>query len=302
MQVFLTGATGHIGGAVAEELIRAGHTVTALVRNAGGAARVAALGASPLVADLREPPSYRAAAAAADVLVHTAFEYTRDGSEVHSTDRAAVAAMLQAARESGAERQVIYTSSAYLLGGLPGPVDEDVDTAGAPAGSQWRLAVERDVLGSMRGAVVRPGLVYGGRGGTMPYLFGPAVEHGAAEYQGDGRNRWTLVYRRDLAALYLQIVERGASGIFHGVDGAPLTVREVAEAASRAAGAGGRTRAIPHAEGDEHAERALSRDVAVVARRSLELGWKPTFPSFLEGADQAFAEWSASHRGTEAQR
>ena len=286
MQVFLTGATGHIGGAVAEELVRAGHTVTALVRSAEGAARVAALGASPLVADLREPREYRAAAAEADVLVHAAFEYAKDGSEVHSTDRVAVAAML----EAGAERQVIYTSSAYLLGGLPGPVDEDVDTAGAPASSQWRLAVEREVLGA-GGAVVRPGLVYGGRGGTMPYLFGPAVDHGAAEYQGDGRNRWTLVYLRDLAALYLKIVERGATGIFHGVDGAPLTVREVAEAASRAAGAEGRTRAVP-TEGDEHAERALSRDVAVIARRSLDLGWAPTFPSFLEGAAQAFAEWS----------
>jgi nucleoside-diphosphate-sugar epimerase len=291
MQVFLTGATGHIGGAVAEELVRAGHAVTALVRNAGGAARVAALGATPLVADLREPREYRAAAAEADVRVHAACEYAKDGSEVHSTDRIAVAAMLEAARESGADRQVIYTSSAYLLGGLPGPVDEDVDTAGAPASSQWRLAIEREVLGA-GGAVVRPGLVYGGSGGTMPYLFGPAVDHGAAEYQGDGRNRWTLVYQRDLAALYVQIVERGATGIFHGVDGAPLTVREVAEAASRAAGAEGRTRAIPHAEGDEHAERALSRDVAVIARRSLELGWAPTFPSFLEGAEQAFTEWS----------
>lgn len=291
MQVFLTGATGHIGGAVAEELVRAGHTVTALVRNAGGAARVAALGATPLVADLREPREYRAAAAEADVRVHAAFEYAKDGSEVHSTDRIAVAALLEAGREAGAERQVIYTSSAYLLGGLPGPVDEDVDTAGAPASSQWRLAVEREVLGA-GGAVVRPGLVYGGRGGTMPYLFGPAVDHGAAEYQGDGRNRWTLVYQRDLAALYLEIVERGATGIFHGVDGAPLTVREVAEAASRAAGAQGRTRAIPTPPGDEHAERALSRDVAVIARRSLELGWAPTFPSFHEGAEQAFAEWS----------
>jgi nucleoside-diphosphate-sugar epimerase len=288
MQVFLTGATGHIGGAVAEELVRAGHTVTALVRSAEGAARVAALGASPLVADLREPREYRAAAAEADVLVHAAFEYAKDGSEVHSTDRVAVAAML----EAGAERQVIYTSSAYLLGGLPGPVDEDVDTAGAPASSQWRLAVEREVLGA-GGAVVRPGLVYGGRGGTMPYLFGPAVDHGAAEYQGDGRNRWTLVYLRDLAALYLKIVERGATGIFHGVDGAPLTVREVAEAASRAAGAEGRTRAVP-TEGDEHAERALSRDVAVIARRSLDLGWAPTFPSFREGAQQAFAEWGSA--------
>lgn len=118
--------------------------------------------------------------------------------------------------------------------------------------------------------------------------------HGAAEYHGDGRNRWTLVYLRDLAGLYRKIAECQAAGLFHGVDGAPLTVQEVAQAASFAAGAGGRTRSIPRLEHDEHAERALDRDVAVVSRRSRELGWAPRFVSFAEGAEQAFAEWSRS--------
>jgi hypothetical protein len=73
--------------------------------------------------------------------------------------------------------------------------------------------------------------------------------------------------------------------------------RWAARRASRAAGWQGRTRSIPleGAERDEHLERALMRDVAVVSRRSRELGWTPSFASFAEGgADRAFAEWSGS--------
>lgn len=294
MEIFVTGGTGHIGGAVAAAFVRAGHAVTALVRSPASADRAAARGLRPLVGDLREPASYRAAAARHDVLVHTAFEYDASGAEVRETDRASVAALLEAA--SDGRRRVIYTSSAYLLGGL-GQVDEDADTARAPAASQWRFAVERAVLAA-GGAVVRPGLVYGGRGGTMPTLFGGT--DGAVAFHGDGANRWTLVYRGDLAALYLRIAEQGARGVFHGVDGTPLPVRQVAEAASRAAGWRGRTRAISRESGewDEHVERALVRDVAVVSRRSRELGWAPAFPSFIHGAARAFAEWSRGSSGS----
>ena len=291
MEIFLTGGTGHIGGAVADAFVRAGHPVTALVRSPERARQAAARGLRPLVGDLRTPDVYRAAAARHDVIVHAAFEYDGAGAEVHDTDRVAMGALLDAALENDGPRQVLYTSSAYLLGNLgERPVDEDVDTGLAERASQWRFEVERAVLGR-GGAVVRPGLVYGGRGGTMPQLFGGADE--TVAYHGDGANRWTLVYLGDLAALYLRIAEQRAHGVFHGVDGMPLPAREVARAASDAAGWQGRTRSIPLGTGpaDEHVERALVRDVAVVSRRSRELGWTPRFPSFADGAAQAFAEW-----------
>ena len=41
MRIFLTGATGYIGAAVLDALVRAGNDVTALVRNSEKARRVA---------------------------------------------------------------------------------------------------------------------------------------------------------------------------------------------------------------------------------------------------------------------
>ncbi len=61
MRIFLTGATGYIGSAVLDALVRQGHTVTALVRDNEKAARVAARGAQPVVGNLAEPASYRGA-------------------------------------------------------------------------------------------------------------------------------------------------------------------------------------------------------------------------------------------------
>src|SRR6202521_2623487 len=74
MRIFLTGATGYIGGSVLDALVRAGHVVTALVRDNEKAARVAARGGQPIIGNLGDPESYRAGADAQDGYVHTAFD------------------------------------------------------------------------------------------------------------------------------------------------------------------------------------------------------------------------------------
>src|SRR5579862_1259150 len=74
MRIFLTGATGYIGAAVLDALVRGGHDVTALVRDNEKSKRVSARGAHPVVGNLAEPESYRAAAEAQDGYVHTAFD------------------------------------------------------------------------------------------------------------------------------------------------------------------------------------------------------------------------------------
>src|SRR5713226_6056951 len=75
MRIFLTGATGYIGGAVLDALVRGGHELTALVRDNEKARRFAARGVHPVIGNLGDPESFRAAAEAQDGYVHAAFDY-----------------------------------------------------------------------------------------------------------------------------------------------------------------------------------------------------------------------------------
>ena len=153
MRIFLTGATGYIGAAVLDALVRAGHDVTALVRNSEKARRVAKRGAHPIVGDLAEPESYRAVADGQDGYIHAAYD-ARSGRGP-SIDRVVLETLLAAAkrpRTSGAlvpaRRFVIYTSGVWVLGRSPEPTAEDAPTNPVEHGTAdatWRAGVSRVV-------------------------------------------------------------------------------------------------------------------------------------------------------------
>src|SRR6266852_5937359 len=96
MRIFLTGATGYLGSAVLDALVRGGHDVTALVRDNEKAARIASRGAHPIIGNLGEPDSYRAAADAQDGYVHTAFDSS--SSRGAAIDRIAIETIMTAAK------------------------------------------------------------------------------------------------------------------------------------------------------------------------------------------------------------
>src|SRR5205823_1504079 len=96
MRIFLTGATGYVGAAVLDALVRGGHDVTALVRNNDRARRVAQRGAYPVIGDLGDPESYRAAIEGQDGYVHTAFDSASGKGPL--VERAALEAMIAAAK------------------------------------------------------------------------------------------------------------------------------------------------------------------------------------------------------------
>lgn len=304
MRVFITGGTGYIGSAVVQELLSAGHEVTALTRSPDRVERLERLGVEPLVGRLQEPEAYAFAAAEHDAILHCAFDYAEDGV---ATDRKVVEALTAAAGEAASAdgpRAFVYTSGCWILGetgeepaGEDAPVDRPAEIVA------WRPAHERRALEAaddgLATAVVRPGVVYGGSGGLTARLFTSAEEEGAAAYVGTGDNHWSMVHRRDLAGLYRRVAEARAGGVFHGVDGHPLRVADAARAASEAVGAGGAVRGIPLAEAREKlgpVADALALDQRLVTRRAGELGWEPEIRSFLDGAERAYRELKASRR------
>ena len=58
MHVFLTGATGYIGSAVLDAMIKGGHRVTALARDPEKAERLQARGAATINGELGLPKTY----------------------------------------------------------------------------------------------------------------------------------------------------------------------------------------------------------------------------------------------------
>ena len=139
----------------------------------------------------------------------------------------------------------------------------------------------------VRTTVIRPAIVYG-RGGGIPAGFVESARNeGAARYIGTGKNRWPLVHVDDLADLYLLALEKAPPGtLLLGVSGPSRPVSEIAAAASRGAGAGGRTAATPleeaRAKMGAYAD-ALALDQQASGRKAQELlGWKPRRPDILE--------------------
>ncbi len=296
MRVFVTGATGYVGSAIVQALVRGGHDVTGLSRDGDRDGAVARLGARPVRGALGELRTLARQMAEHDALVHAAVDYGLGPP----ADLEAIEAMLAAAGEAGRGMQVVYTSGVWVLGETPKPASEGAPLLRPAAAVAWRPAHERRVLEAatdrIHTAVVRPGMVYGERRGLVNAWFETAVNEGAARVVGTGAQRWALVHRADVAELYRAIVERGARGIFHGVDGASPTVSEAAAAASRAAGKGGAVKVVPVEEARKTMgpmADALAMDQVVISARGPELGWAPRHPPFVEGAEDAYREWRA---------
>jgi nucleoside-diphosphate-sugar epimerase len=298
VRIFVTGASGYIGIAVVQVLTRAGHEVTGLYTNPEKEGILRFWGAEPLKGGLENPSAWEEFAAEHDAIVHIGMSRSPNAPE---TDRRVVEAMLSAAQLKGLTKSFIYTSGVWVLGDTHGKNTDESSASAHPAELvEWRPVVGEMVLNvrsdDLATAVIRPGLVYGGKAGIVSMLFESASKDGAAWCIGDGQNHWSLVYLADLAQLYRLVIEKPARGIFHGVDNHPLKAVEIAKAASRAAGKNTAVKSLPLAEARKQwglMADALLLDQNVVSRRSHDLGWKPSHSSFLKHASEAFREWSS---------
>ena len=283
MRVFVTGATGYIGTAVGERLRAAGHEVDGLARTDAAGQKLLRAGVHPVRGDFGDLARLAAAARSADGVISLGTTYDP------AVDGPAVDAMLDALAGSG--RPFIYTSGIWSHGDTGGRVVDETTPARPAELVAWRVAVEDRVLAAaernVRSIVIRPAIVYGRDGGIPAGFAESARKEGAARFVGTGENRWPFVHVDDLADLYLAALERAPAGtLLLATAGRSVSVREVAESASRGAGAGGRTTATPLAEArrtmGSYAD-ALVLDQQASGRRAEELlGWRPHRPGVLE--------------------
>jgi dihydroflavonol-4-reductase len=135
MNVFVTGATGFIGGQLARELVADGCNVRALARPGSDRRNFDGLNLEIWEGDLRDRDNLKAGLVGCDTLYHAAADYrlwSAKPSEMYEINVAGTVNILAAALENRVSR-VIYTSSVGTLGnpgdGTPGTEETSVSFA-----------------------------------------------------------------------------------------------------------------------------------------------------------------------------
>ncbi len=296
-RIFVTGATGYIGGAVAARLARQGHQVFGLTRNPDNAKALAAAGVTPVVGDLAHPDEWNGVLQNCDAAVHAAFDGENGAADV---DLAALDALRHAALD-GRVRRVLYTSGIWVHGhGAEGMADETTPLAPL-AVVQWRAAHEEIALDlgahELDVVILRPAMVYGEHRGILGGWFAEANDSHTVTYPGDGSQHWSLVHRDDVAEAYALALEHAHGGERYLLaDESRHSVKELAEAvavATQSKLVSWPADDLVHAHG-AYGE-ALLNDLSVSsAKARRELGWVPRHTSFVTEAPDLWRDWQAA--------
>src|SRR6516164_6063737 len=297
MQIFLTGANGFIGGAVASALIADGHTVRGLVRSKAKADAVAAYGVEAIVGSLDDAALLQAEAQAADAVVNAA----------SSDHRGAVEALI--AGLSGSGKPLIHSSGSSIVADLAmGEPSDRIFHEATPiephADKAARVAIDRLVLAAsgIRSVVLCNTMIYGIALGAaaqsvqIPALVRQAKTSGVARYIGRGLNRWSNVHIADVAALYTLAIAKAPAGTFMYVESGEEALSEISKAIAARLGLG--------APQSWSADPAISHDVdrqrthlGPGSRRENELAWPTSARALLR--DAAVPQLSQLSRRTE---
>lgn len=287
MRVFVTGATGFVGTAVVEELLRAGHEVLGLARSERSAAALNAAGAKAHRGDLGDLESLRAGALATDATIHLGFNHDFSRFVESCQEDAQVIETLGAALAGRDELLLVASGTAILPGGV---VSTEATPAPSGAGAHPRTASEHAAeRAAERGAKVAiarlsPSVHGAGDHGFVSFVASFARQHGRSAYVGEGLNRWCAVHRRDAARLFRLAVEKGEGGArYHAVSESAVTFRDIATALGRSLDlpVEGLSPEEAGAHFDWFTSLATSDTPASSDWTRAALGWHPSEPGLL---------------------
>jgi len=280
----ITGATGFLGWHIARKLLDRNHKVRALARHPQKLRELD--GVEPVQGDLRDPDSLKRAVAGCAIVFHAAADYrlwTPDPQDMYRSNVDGTRALLQAARDAGAER-VVYTSTVGCIG-IPGDESTPV-TIEQMKGPYKRSKFLAEQVALEFGAVIVNPTAPVGDHDFKPTPTGKIVVdfmRGAMPaYLDTGLN---IVYAGDVAEGHLQALENGKPGERYILGSENLTLQQIFEALAKITGRPAPRVRIPYA-------LAYAAGVASTAWANLS-GQEPRAP--LDGVRMAKKKMWVSH-------
>jgi nucleoside-diphosphate-sugar epimerase len=237
MRVFITGATGFLGGALARALVREGAEVHALARSTADRSALDGVAITWHEGDVTVPNDLSGVMVGAAWIIHAAGRLGQAGvhEEVyHSLHVDGTRNVLAAALATGSQPAVLHVSSPGVLGPNPGgPAAEDAPYAPSNPYERSKAAGERVALEfASRGlpvVIARPEFVYGPGDRHVLGLF-QAVRRGRFFYIDGGRHFCHPTFVADAVAGLLLCLRCGRSGAIYHITGPhPVTFRELGE-------------------------------------------------------------------------
>lgn len=316
MQIFITGASGFVGGAAARRLVEAGHQVRAMSRSAAGDAKIRALGAEPVRCDLETVEANHLRGA--EVVIHAA-AFVEAWGPRSAWDRINVGGtqrMLQAAREAGVRRFIhIGTEAALVRGQDIRDGDEDLPLAFDSPYPYCRTkalaeqAVRQANAPGFETIVLRPRFIWGPGDQTILPTVRAMAESGGWMWVDGGRAETSTVHIDNLThAIELALTAGRPGEAYFILDDGTRTLREIVGGMAGAIGVTLADRSIPRWAADaigalcegawralrlkgappltRHAAMVMSRDCTLRGDKAHEqLGYQPRI-SVEEGLAQ----------------
>ena len=258
MKVFLTGATGFVGGHVARAYAAAGAELRILTRPTSKFAGLQGLAAEAVTGDLRQPEGLRAALSGCEVLVHVAADYrlwVPDPDEMYAANVEGTRALLRLARESGVAK-VVYTSSVATMGFLADGtiVDEATPVSIAAMIGHYKRSkflAEQEAIAAARAGqhvmILNPTTPIGA-GDAKPTPTGRIVvdflNRNFPAYVDTGLN---LVDVEEVARMHVAALDRGRPGERYILGGENLTLKQILDRLSAITGLPSPSVQVPHA-------------------------------------------------------
>jgi nucleoside-diphosphate-sugar epimerase len=331
--IFVTGATGLVGGHVVEEALSRGFRVKALVRASSDVRKLDEWGVEKVVGDLEDRAALARGVEGADWVFNCAAKVGDWGTleEFRRLNVEALRLLLDAAVEARVGTFVHVSSLGVYEGRDHYGTDETTPPAADSLDAYTRSKTEAEALAltyhKERGlavAIVRPGFIYGERDRTVLPKLLTNLRRGTFAYFGSGEQALNCIYVKNLVhGLFLAAENPQAIGqVFNLTDGEPVSKRRFVGRVAELAGLPAPRRKIPLGlarflaglmEGGAKLRGAknpplvnkarykflgLNLDYSIEKARRV-LGYQPPF-RFDEAIERAMAEHSAGAARSEA--